>query len=283
MLKIFSSLLLFLLFGCAIEDAKPEKTKHLTLAQNFMSSAQKRTLYQLAKRKALHLHIIELSADSIRQVLAQHPWNPGFDLVMLDGLSAQNQVKKLPFHSYDTEFGVIPIGISYVPDSLVKVRSFTDLSNLYLWAAADEQAFPILKAHLAYAYRKSDQDEQIKVAKRKLLQGFKDHQLALVDNYQRLHSLYLCRYDTHIQQLKTVVQKRQFTYARKSKQLFFADYLGLGVVQQSPQLFNALQFVHVLERNREHNPHFRKAFGLILPKKANKQVNATVLLTYLEK
>jgi hypothetical protein len=113
---------LFVLFtGCAIEEAQPNTENKLTVVQNFMSDAQKQVLFKIAKRRKIELSIIELSANQIRKSLKNQPWEPGFDLIILDGILAQKALNGIDFQYHDAAFAAIPIGVSYVPDSVVKV------------------------------------------------------------------------------------------------------------------------------------------------------------------
>lgn len=283
MRSYLSLLLILLLAGCALENAQPETQKELAIAQNFMSAAQKQILLKIAKRKHLKLTILDLSAGAIRKAIQTNPWDLGFDLILIDGLSEQRHLKKLHFAHHEPYFASIPIGISYVPDSVVKVRAFEDLSKLYLWAAADKKAEPILKANLAYAYRKRNENTAMQQSYRQLLQGYKDHELALEADFERKKTLYLCRYDTHLQHLKPFFKNRQFTYARNQQQTFFADYLCLAIVQQSPHHVLALDFVKLLQQKRDQNKAFQKAFGIVAQRKTKKVVNPKVLKDYLEK
>jgi hypothetical protein len=282
--RSYLSLLLILLFaGCALENAQPDTHKELVIAQNFMNAAQKQIFQKIAKRKHLKLTILDLSAGAIRKAIQSNPWDPGFDLIFIDGLSEQRHLKKLQFAHHEPYFASIPIGISYVPDSVVKVRAFEDLSQLYLWAAADKKAEPILKAHLAYAYRKRDENSAMQQSYRQLLQGYKDYELALETDFERKKTLYLCRYDTHLQHLKPVFKNRQFTYARKANQAFFADYLCLAIVQQSSQHALAMNFVRLLQQKRDQNKAFQKAFGIVAQRNTKNVCKPKVLQDYLEK
>ncbi len=267
MRSYLSLLLILLLAGCALENAQPETHQELAIAQNFMSASQKHIFQKIAKRKHLKLTILDLSARAIRKAIQTNPWDPGFDLILIDGLSEQRHLKKLHFAHHEPYFASIPIGISYVPDSVVKVRAFEDLSQLYLWAAADKKAEPILKAHLAYAYRERNENADLQQSYRQLLQGYKDHELALETDFERKKTLYLCRYDTHLQHLKPFFKNRQFTFARKPNQAFYADYLCLTVVQQSSQHVLAMHFVELLQQKRDQNKAFQKAFGIVAQRK----------------
>ena len=109
MRSYLSLLLILLLAGCALENAQPESHQELTLAQNFMSAAQKHIFQKIAKRKHLKLTILELSAGAIRKALQTNPWDPGFDLILIDGLSEQRHFKKMHFAHYDPHFASIPV------------------------------------------------------------------------------------------------------------------------------------------------------------------------------
>jgi hypothetical protein len=278
-------LLLFLLLlfsGCAIEEAQPQKEKQLTLAHNFMTAAQKQVLLKIAKRRKIALSIVELSPYQIRKSLKNHPWEPGFDLIILDGILAQKALDSIDFQYHDAAFAAIPIGVSYIPDSVVKVRNFSDLSKHYLWAAADDKAQTILEANLDYTYRNRENNKELNKAYKDLLRGFKDHKLAY-DNYQMLNTLLLCRYDTYLHLLKKAAKKRRFTFALSKKKKYYADYISLSIIEQSPQYYTARRFVRHLTFMRDNNAAFRNAFGMAVKHDMQKQPTVQVLLQYLDK
>jgi hypothetical protein len=274
--------LLLLFTGCAIDDAQPQKEKQLTLAQNFMTARQKKVMLKIAKRRHIDLTILELTPSAIRKAIKNHPWEPGFDLIILDGIIAQKALDGIDFQYHDAAFAAIPIGVSYVPDSIVKVSHFKDLSQQYLWSAADDKALTILKANLAYVYRNRDKNKQINQVYKDLLRGYKDHQLAF-DNYQLLNTLLLCRYDTYLHQLKKAAKKRRFTFALDKKNRYFADYMSLSIIEQSPQFYIAKKFVHYLDYMRDHKAVFRNTFGMAQKQKVKRQPTVQTLLKYLEK
>jgi hypothetical protein len=276
-------LLILLLFAsCAIEEAQPKKERQLTIAQNFMSKAQKQILLKIAKRRSIDLNILDLSAGKMRNAIQKNQWEPGFDLLILDGLQAQNTLKGLSFQFAELGYAAQPIGVSYVPDSVVKVRHFKDLSTQYLWAAADAKSEAILKLNLAYAYRKRDTDKKLNKAYKDLLRGFKDHKLAY-DTYQLQNTLLLSTYSTHLHKLKKAVKKRQFTFALGKSKRYFADYMSLFIVEQTPQYHTALRFVRFLHYMRDHNTKFQKAFGIMPKPTVTQQPTPRVLLEFLEK
>lgn len=274
--------LLLLIAGCAIDEAQPQKEKQLTLAQNFMTAGQKKVFIKIAKRRDIDLTILDLSANSIRKAIKKHPWEPGFDLIMLDGIAAQKSLAGLSFQYHNPAFAAIPIGVSYVPDSVVKVSHFRDLSEHYLWSAADNKAQTILKANLAYVYRNREKNKQLNQVYKDLMRGFKDHQLAF-DNYQLLNTLLLCRYDTYIHVLKKAAKKRRFTFALDKKNRYYADYMSLSIIEQSPQYITAKKFAHYLDYMRDHKAAFRTAFGMAQKQKVTRQPTVQTLLKYLEK
>jgi hypothetical protein len=279
----FLLIYLFLLFaGCSIEEARPHSENQLTLAQNFMTAAQKQVLLKMAKRRNLNLSIIALSPSEIRKALHKQPWEPGFDLIMLDGVQAQKALNGLAFQYHQAAFAAIPIGISYLPDSVVKVRNFSDLSRHYLWSAADDKVQTLLKAHLDYVYRGRATNQQLNKTYQNLIRGFKDHKLAF-DKYQLLNTLLLCRYDTYLNVLKKAVKKRRFTFALADKDRYYADYISLSIIEQSANYHAAQQFKRYLTFMRDNNAAFREAFGMAEKQVLKKQPTAQQLLQYLEK
>ena len=274
--------LFFLLTGCAIDEAQPQKEKQLTLAQNFMTTSQKKVMLKIAKRRHIDLTILDLSANSIRKAIKKHPWEPGFDLIMLDGIVAQKSLAGLSFQYHNPAFAAIPIGVSYVPDSIVKVSHFNDLSQQYLWSAADNKAQTILNANLAYVYRGREQNKQLNQVYKDLMRGFKDHQLAF-DNYQLLNTLLLCRYDTYLHVLKKAAKRRRFTFALDNNNHYYADFISLSIIEQSPQYITAKKFVHYLDYMRDQQAAFRTAFGMAKKYEVRRQPTVQTLLNYLEK
>jgi hypothetical protein len=280
--SFLSLLLILLLAGCALEEAQPQKDGQLIIAQNFMSAAQKKILTKIAKRRSIDLTILDLNSGKIRKAVKKQPWEPGFDLILLDGIAALKNLEGLSFQYHQPNFAAIPIGVSYVPDSVVKVQHFKDLSSRYLWAAADNKSEAVLKAHLAYIYRARETNKQLNKVYKDLLRGFKDHKLAF-DTYQLQNTLLLCRYDTHLQVLKKAVKKRQFTFALKNQNRYFADYMSLSIIEQTPNYIAAKRFVAYLNYMRDHSRAFRNAFGIIAKRKVAPQPKPKVLLEFLEK
>lgn len=274
--------LLLLFTGCAIDEAQPQKEKQLTLAQNFMTASQKKVMLKIAKRRHIDITILDLSANSIRKAIKKNPWEPGFDLIMLDGIAAQKSLTGLSFQYHNPAYATIPIGVSYVPDSVVKVNQFRDLSEHYLWSSADDKALAILKANLAYVYRNRDKNKQLNQVYKDLMRGFKDHQLAF-DNYQLLNTLLICRYDTYLHVLKKAAKRRRFTFALDKKNRFYSDYMSLSIIEQSPEYITAKKFVHYLDYMRDHNAVFRNTFGMVQKQKLTRQPTVQILLKYVEK
>lgn len=247
-----------------------------------MSSDQQQILQKMAKRKRIQLTIRKLSAQQIRKQIQQKPWDPGFDLIMLDGILEQAVMERLPFQYKEPLFAMIPLGVSYVPDSVVNVQHFKDLSTKYLWAAADDKVKAVLKLHLAYAYRKRDTQKKVKQAYLDLLRGFKDHELQF-DTYQLQNTLLLCRLDTHLHSLQKEVKRRQFTYALHAPTAYYADYMGLYIIEQCSSYHLAKQFVQYLHYRHDHQSAFRNAFGCIKKSKTQKYTPIKELLKYRDK
>lgn len=282
MLRFLYILLVFIFSACSLEEIKPSQNKQLVIAQNFMSKDQQAILQKMAKRKQIQLTIKKWSALQIRKQIQQKPWDPGFDLIMLDGILEEAVIERLQFQYKEPQFGIIPLGVSYVPDSVVKVKHFKDLSTKYLWAPADDKVKAILKLHLAYAYRKGDAHKKVKLAYLDLLHRFKDHELQF-DTYQLQNTLLLCRLDTHLHYLKKEVKRRQFTYALQAPNAYYADYMGLYIIEQCSSYSLAKQFVRYLHYQQDHQAAFRNAFGYIKKSKKQKHTPIKELLKYRDK
>ncbi|MFM7007149.1 MAG: hypothetical protein ACKOWX_07830 [Flavobacteriales bacterium] len=282
MAKLYFVLLLFLLGSCAIEEAQPQNDAKLIIAQDFLSKAQKKVLVKIAKRREIDLSIRDLSAKEIRNILRKNPWEPGFDMVLLGGLKAQQTLQNITFQYHEADYGIIPIGISYKTDTVVKVKHFKDLSENYLWAPADAYAQTLLSAHLSYVYRNREKDKAVNKAYKAFKRGLKEHRLAF-DHYNLQNTLLLCRYDTYLHYLKKEVPSRKFTYALQNKTDYYADYLGLYIVAQTKNYQNAKKMRRFLHYLRANNPKFRRAFGMIEKPSKRKQPTPSTLLDFLEK
>jgi hypothetical protein len=280
--KLYFVLLLIFLGGCAIEEAQPQNDAQLIMATDFLSKEQKRVLVKVAKRRKLELRILDLSADEIRTALRKKPWEPGFDMVLLGSLESQNALKHIDFQYQENNYGVIPIGVSYVPDSIIKLPQFKDLSAHYLWAAADKHALGILKANLNYIYRNRENVNSVNKAYSAYTRGLRDHKLAF-DNYNLHNTLLLCRFDTYLDYLKKEVPSRLFTYALPDHNKFFADYIGLYIIEQCNHYSNAKKMLHFLHYLRDNKPKFRSTFGIIKKPSKRKQPTPQTLLDFLEK
>ena len=108
MRSFLSLLLILLLAGCALEEAQPQKDSQLIIAQNFMSAAQKKILTKIAKRRSIDLTILDLNSGKIRKAVKKQPWEPGFDLILLDGITALKNIEDLSFQFHQPDFAAIP-------------------------------------------------------------------------------------------------------------------------------------------------------------------------------
>lgn len=268
MRRFLTILFLCFLFGCAIEDVAQKDDKQLVIAQNFMGKEQKNLLHRIAKQHNIKLIVQDMSIQQIKNALHDAPWDPGFDLIIVDGLINQVQLNAVGFQYSEPQFGTIPIGISYIDSNEIKVKDFKELAYNYLWSAADLKSENILKLHFNYLFGQKPNDNVLEKEYQRLILGLKNHQVKY-DNFQLKYGLLLCRYDTYLQQIGKTNPNRKFNYALCSTGRFYADYLGVYIVEQNARIALARKFVDQLHLQRDNQSSFCTIFGMLKSSKKN--------------
>jgi len=280
--RFLSILFLCFLFGCAIEDVAQKEDKQLVIAQNFMTKDEINLLHRIAKQHNIKLVVQFLSIKQIKNALQNTPWDPGFDLVFVDGLYNQVLLDSVGFQYSEPQFGTIPIGISYIDSNEIKVNDFKELANNYLWSAADLKSENILKLHFDYLFGQKANDKELEKEYQRLILGLKHHQVKY-DNYQLKNGLLLCRYDTYLQQIEKTNAFRKFNYALCSKGRFYADYIGVYIVEQNTRIALARKFIDLLHKQRDSQSTFCQTFGMLKYSKKNLPYSFRVLQPLVNK
>ncbi|MFM8596786.1 MAG: hypothetical protein ACKOBN_06815 [Flavobacteriales bacterium] len=269
--------------ACRVEVATPEVNHELRIVSNFLTPKQQLYFKDWQKKSGIKIEFLRLNIQQIRSRIKNYPWNPGFDLVWLNGLEAYSQLEGTPFQERHPDFAQIPVGLSYVPDSLEQVQDFIKLSKTNLWAAADEESYTILKAHIAFAFRKRDQDQKLQKAYLTILRGLKERKLAFngADTYHT--NMLLSRYDTYYQQLKPANRQQRIIFPRFFKYAGVADRNIICFVKQAINFSSAKRFEAYLRKQMQKNQNFFKMLGFKKIDSSAKLIPSSTLLSYLKK
>ena len=169
---VYSKFLLPLFLGlflvsCKIEEAKPEISKKLVLASDFLEPKDTLLFEGFSKKYSIHLEILNLSAEKIAQKLKKEGFNTTIDLVFVNSLNSVIALEKNKFHKLNTNFlkdkipglkafknatwlvaGLDPFVFSYIPDSTNTAKTYSDLSNNFTWASPQSiDELSVLLAH----------------------------------------------------------------------------------------------------------------------------------------
>jgi glycosyltransferase involved in cell wall biosynthesis len=281
--KIFALLFLIGSLGaCSIEEIQPQENHNLVIAHNFMSVKQQEIFTKIANRHHIDLSFKKLTATEIRRAIQSHPWEPGFDLVFIAGIQEQKLLHPLPFQYREPEFALTPIGVSYVSDSSLGIKTYQDLARKFLWSAADSKAESLLRLHLSYIFKDRFTEQKTELKYSQILRGLKNFKVAN-DAYQLQNGLVLCSYDTYLNFSKKIRNKRKFNAHLQKGERVFTDFIGLYIVEQNTRFQLARKFVKYLHQLRAKQEPFRANFGMFPKTQKIKHYPFKKLLPYLDK
>jgi hypothetical protein len=169
---VYSKFLLPLFLGlvlvaCKIEEAKPEISKKLVLASDFLEAKDTVLFKRFSKKTGIRLKILNLNASQIAQKLKKEGYNSSIDLVFVKSLNSVKILDKTKFQKLDANFlrektpslkafknatwlvaGLDPFVFSYIPDSTKTAKNYSDLSTNFTWASPQSsEQFSVLLAH----------------------------------------------------------------------------------------------------------------------------------------
>jgi len=169
---VYSKFLLPLFLGlvlvaCKIEEAKPEISKKLVLASDFLEAKDTVLFKRFSKKTGIRLKILNLNASQIAQKLKKEGYNSSIDLVFVKSLNSVKILDKTKFQELDANFlrektpslkafknatwlvaGLDPFVFSYIPDSTKTAKTYSALSTNFTWASPQSKdEFSVLLAH----------------------------------------------------------------------------------------------------------------------------------------
>lgn len=279
---VYSKFLLPLFLGlvlvsCKIEEAKPEISKKLVLASDFLEAKDTVLFKRFSKKHKLHLKIINLSAGEIAQKLKKEGYNSSIDLVFVKSLYSVKILDKTKFQKLDANFlrektpslksfknatwlvaGLDPYVFSYIPDSTKTAKTYSALSTNFTWASPQSKdEFSVLLAHRG-SHSKKDA---------KWKKGFIKNNVAFnsendsVQNRQFLvikHSFFIK--NKSLSQNK----KRVLLFPKEKKTACYADRWCFAVVDQAKNYESAETFL-VYYSKWSLSKNFKKQHG-VFPK-----------------
>jgi ABC-type Fe3+ transport system substrate-binding protein len=169
---VYSKFLLPLFLGlvlvaCKIEEAKPDISKKLVLASDFLEAKDTVLFKRFSKKMGIRLKILNLNAGQIAQKLKKEGYNSSIDLVFVKSLNSVKILDKTKFQKLNANFlrektpslkafknatwlvaGLDPFVFSYIPDSTKTAKNYSDLSTNFTWASPQSsEQFSVLLAH----------------------------------------------------------------------------------------------------------------------------------------
>ena len=156
-----------ILVSCNIEEAKPEINKKLVIASDFLEPKDTSLFIEFSKKYAIHVEILNLSAEKIAQRLEKDVFNSSIDLVFVKSLQSVKILENIPFQKLNSIVlrekipslkvfknnnwlvaGLDPFVFSCISDSSNTAKTYSDLTNNFSWSSPQSSdEFSVLLAH----------------------------------------------------------------------------------------------------------------------------------------
>ena len=178
---VYSKFLLPLFLGlvlvaCKIEEAKPEISKKLVLASDFLEAKDTVLFKRFSKKTGIRLKILNLNASQIAQKLKKEGYNSSIDLVFVKSLNSVKILDKTKFQKLDANFlrektpslkafknatwlvaGLDPFVFLYDPNFYTGKKNYRDLSKNFTWASPQSiEELAVIGAHNTILFKKKD-------------------------------------------------------------------------------------------------------------------------------
>ncbi len=178
---VYSKFLLPLFLGlvlvaCKIEEAKPEISRKLVLASDFLEAKDTVLFKRFSKKTGIRLKILNLNASQIAQKLKKEGYNSSIDLVFVKSLNSVKILDKTKFQELDANFlrektpslkafknatwlvaGLDPFVFLYDPNFYTGKKNYRALSKNFSWASPQSiEELAVLGAHNSILFKKKD-------------------------------------------------------------------------------------------------------------------------------
>jgi hypothetical protein len=270
---VYSKFLLHLFLGlvlvaCKIEEAKPEISKKLVLASDFLEAKDTVLFKRFSKKTGIRLKILNLNASQIAQKLKKEGYNSSIDLVFVKSLNSVKILDKTKFQELDANFlrektpslkafknatwlvaGLDPFVFLYDPNFYTGKKNYRDLSKNFTWASPQSiEELAVLGAHNTILFKKKDsvQYNFIKnnVAYQSLSNGVISSQFLVLKN-------------SFFEKNKELSKKREIFFPDKS----YADRWCFAVVDQAINYGNVEAFL-IYYSSLSESTYFIKKTGV---------------------
>ena len=269
MKSIYIILISVLIFtSCSLETAGPDYQTDLVIASNFLKA--KDTIYYkgFEKRTGINIKILNMSADSIQQILKSKGYNAKIDLVFLNSLTDVKDFETTYFHEFQYKYakkhlsfykpileykwlvaGIDQYVFTYFQDSTERPTNYNDLTNGFLWATPNEENLDIFLAHIKYNLRKNNEH-----GFKEWKQNFKRNQVIYDEGTDSTASIqFLLSKESDIKSNSNLSKqkRRVISYPTRNSGCTFADRYCIGLVDQSLNFYNAkrlLKYIHFYGR-----------------------------------
>ena len=259
------------LVACKIEEAKPEISKKLVLASDFLEAKDTVLFKRFSKKTGIRLKILNLNASQIAQKLKKEGYNSSIDLVFVKSLNSVKILDKNKFQKLDANFlrektpslkafknatwlvaGLDPFVFLYDPNFYTGKKNYRDLSKNFTWASPQSiEELAVIGAHNTILFKKKDsvQYNFIKnnVAYQSLSNGVISSQFLVLKN-------------SFFEKNKELSKKREIFFPDKT----YADRWCFAVVDQAKNYESAETFL-VYYSKLSLSKNFKKQHG-VFPK-----------------
>ena len=283
---VYSKFLLSLFLGlvlvaCKIEEAKPEISRKLVLASDFLEAKDTVLFKRFSKKTGIRLKILNLNASQIAQKLKKEGYNSSIDLVFVKSLNSVKILDKTKFQELDVNFlrektpslkafknatwlvaGLDPFVFLYDPNFYTGKKNYRALSKNFSWASPQSiEELAVLGAHNSILFKKKDsvQYNFIKnnVAYQSLSNGVISSQFLVLKN-------------SFFEKNKELSKKREIFFPDKT----YADRWCFAVVDQAKNYESAETFL-VYYSKLSLSKNFKKQHGVF--SKIDKLKNPKIL------
>jgi hypothetical protein len=265
MKSIYIILISVLIFtSCGLETAKPDYKSDLVIASNFLQPQD--TIYYkgFEKRTGINIKILNMSADSIQQILKSKGYNAKIDLVFLNSLTDLKDVETSFFHKFQYKYakkelsfykpildnkwlvaGIDPYVFSYYQDSTDRPTNYNQLTKGFLWATPNEENLNVFLVHMKYNLRKNKENDY-----REWKQNFKRNQVIYDEGTDSLASIqFLFSKESEIKSNPRLSKqkRRVISYPTGNSGCTFADRYCVALVDQSLNFYNAKRLLKYIQ------------------------------------
>lgn len=252
---VYSKFLLPLFLGlvlvsCKIEEAKPEISKKLVLASDFLEAKDTVLFKRFLKKTGIRLKILNLNASQIAQKLKKEGYNSTIDLVFVKSLNSVKTLDKTKFQKLEENFirektptlkafksatwlvaGLDPFVFLYDPNFYTGKKNYRDLSKNFSWASPQSiEDLAVLGAYNTILFKKKDSVQYNFIKNNVAYQSLSNEVIS---------SQFLVLKNSFFEKNKELSKKREVFFPDKT----YADRWCIAIVDQAINYGNVEAFL----------------------------------------